>query len=134
MNFGERLRAERQRLGLSQAEAAELLGVGRVSLGHYENSRALPTVDILESAKKAGMDPLWLVFGPEKSQAAIEAINLVALQAVVLAVAEFVRTHNLALEAGAEGALVRTLYLQFERLRDQGQSNVNVGDLLRAAA
>lgn len=132
MEFGERLRAERKRLGLSQADAAQVLGVGRVALGHYENGRAMPTVDLLTNAQKAGMNVLWLLLGSDAQQTAIQSINFATLKTVVLAVTDFVKSNELALDAAAEDQLIKTLYLQFERLG--GQSKIRIQDLLRAAA
>lgn len=41
--FHERLRHHRTKLGLSQQELADRIGVSRVSLNRWENKKAVPT-------------------------------------------------------------------------------------------
>lgn len=47
MEFGIRLKNERESKGISQGDFAKMLGVSRSSVGNYETSRNMPTVEIL---------------------------------------------------------------------------------------
>ena len=56
---GERIRAPRQRLGLSQIELAAILGVSNVTVNRWENGRALPqagTSERLLRIEQEGLD------------------------------------------------------------------------------
>ena len=67
--FGQRLRAERERLGLSQAEFAELGGVKRSSQHIYENDVRVPDLRYLERVRDAGADLEYLVLGKHELKA-----------------------------------------------------------------
>lgn len=53
-DFPTRLRSERARLGLTQSEAAELLGVGRGSYRQLEEDRIDPRLSTVVRLIKAG--------------------------------------------------------------------------------
>jgi transcriptional regulator with XRE-family HTH domain len=59
--FGQRLRQERDRLGLSQAEFAERGGVRRTSQHIYESDIRVPDLNYLERVQEAGADLRFLV-------------------------------------------------------------------------
>lgn len=46
-DFGERMRTLRTRLGLSQTQVAQRLGLTRASISSYENNIAKPSTDVL---------------------------------------------------------------------------------------
>lgn len=52
MNIGERIKELRIKLGLSQLEFANRVGVSRQSLSHYETGRVIPPIDVLETIAK----------------------------------------------------------------------------------
>ena len=62
-DFAARLKAERSRLGLSQIELAERIGVGRSSQKAYENGTTFPTADYLLKARALGVDVVFLLTG-----------------------------------------------------------------------
>jgi transcriptional regulator with XRE-family HTH domain len=68
--FGKRLRAARDAVGCTQAEAAEVLGVSRGTYAQYEAGRREPGVlRVLAMVKKLGLDPAILFpefFGTER--------------------------------------------------------------------
>lgn len=75
--FGLRLKAERKRLGLSQAQLAEIGGIGRLAQVQYESEATSPTTRYLSAIASAGIDLAYLVLGirfdeggltPEKAQ------------------------------------------------------------------
>lgn len=61
--FGARLREERLRLGLTQAEMAEIGGVKRTSQHIYESDIRVPDLNYLMRVRDAGADLGYLVLG-----------------------------------------------------------------------
>lgn len=61
--FGKRLRAERERLGFTQAELAALVGTQRVTQYLYENEDNSPTFRYLTAIAEQGVDLAFLCFG-----------------------------------------------------------------------
>jgi transcriptional regulator with XRE-family HTH domain len=62
-NFENRLKEERERLGLSQAKVAEACGVGKTAQYTYESGERKPSFDYLIAAEKLGMDSRYLLLG-----------------------------------------------------------------------
>lgn len=62
-SFGRRLREERDRLEVSQAAFAELVGVKRVTQHIFEHDVRLPDSAYLEAAGQIGTDVSYLVLG-----------------------------------------------------------------------
>ena len=48
MNLGYRFQKYRRRVGLSQKEAAEKIGINNYQLGNYETNRSEPSIAILK--------------------------------------------------------------------------------------
>lgn len=63
MSVGKRLAEERKRIGLSQSDFAERVGVSFSSQRRYENGRSSPDTAYLEAIGKAGVDVNYVVFG-----------------------------------------------------------------------
>lgn len=61
--LGERLREERERLGLSQAEFAEKVGVHRNTQVRYESGKRQPDSDYMAQIQDLGVDAGYLIFG-----------------------------------------------------------------------
>jgi len=62
VGFGERLRAERLRLGYSQSQLAEIGGVKRLAQSQYENECSSPTVRYLAAVGNAGINIKFILF------------------------------------------------------------------------
>lgn len=62
-SFQERLRAERERLGLSQEAFAGLGEVGKSSQWLYEQGRHWPTMEYIEALRSRGVDVGYLATG-----------------------------------------------------------------------
>ena len=52
MDFGKRFKFYRQKVNLTQKEAAELIGVKDYQLGNYETNRSQPSLEILIKMSK----------------------------------------------------------------------------------
>lgn len=61
--LGARLRRERERLGLSQVEFAQVGGVKRVTQYLYEHGDRSPDSDYLLRVHQIGVDVIWVMFG-----------------------------------------------------------------------
>lgn len=65
MSVGKRLAEERKRIGLSQSDFAERVGVSFSSQRRYEDGRSSPDTAYLEAIGKAGVD-VGYVLGPSQ--------------------------------------------------------------------
>ncbi|MEH6566927.1 MAG: helix-turn-helix transcriptional regulator [Halopseudomonas sp.] len=75
---GARLQLERQRVGLTQGEFAEKLGIAKRTLAGYEGGNSDIGASILDVARSLGVDVLYVVCGertpaPETSLTAKES-------------------------------------------------------------
>lgn len=76
VSIGERLRAERVRLDLSQEEFAALAGAHRKSQGNYEKGERQPDAAYLAAIAAAGADVLYILTGVSSAtQTALAAIR-----------------------------------------------------------
>lgn len=62
-SIGNRLREERERLGLSQPAMSEICGVTMRSQRNYEKDERLPDAGYLASAAQAHVDVLYVLIG-----------------------------------------------------------------------
>lgn len=65
---GERLRGERERLGLNQEELGQIGGVNRNSQGKYEKGERNPDSVYLAAIASAGVDVLYVLAGTRTSR------------------------------------------------------------------
>ncbi|RPT94569.1 helix-turn-helix domain-containing protein [Pseudomonas aeruginosa] len=68
-SFGERLRAERERLGFSQQELADICGVTMRTQRNYEKGDRQPDASYLAALAKAGGDVLFFLTGQRQATA-----------------------------------------------------------------
>jgi transcriptional regulator with XRE-family HTH domain len=68
--IGNRLREERDRLGLSQAAFGEIGGVKANAQGNYEKGERFPDAGYLAAVAAVGVDVLYVVIGERKPQPA----------------------------------------------------------------
>ncbi len=71
--FGERLREERDRLGLNQTEFASLADSSKASQINYESGKRSPDSDYLAKIAVAGVDLLYLFTGLRSNHPALSA-------------------------------------------------------------
>lgn len=65
--FGERLRAERERLGLTQADLAEKMGVHKNTQARYEKADTQPSPGYLTALRSVGIDADYVLTGVRAS-------------------------------------------------------------------
>ncbi|HFG0653983.1 TPA: helix-turn-helix domain-containing protein [Salmonella enterica] len=68
MSLGKRLREERERLGFSQSDFAELVGASRKSQLRWEKDESAPGADVLSIWASKGLDVLYLITGQHQSR------------------------------------------------------------------
>lgn len=61
--LGERLREERDRLGINQNDLADIGGITRNSQGNYERGRQNPDTAYLLAISGIGVDVMYVLFG-----------------------------------------------------------------------
>lgn len=61
--IGARLREERERLGLTQPDFAQKVGVGKGAQINYEQNRRVPDAAYLALAAQMGADALYILTG-----------------------------------------------------------------------
>lgn len=61
--IGQRLRLERERLGLTQAQLGVACGVSLLTEHKYEHEQTSPTARYLVAAQTCGVDPTAVLFG-----------------------------------------------------------------------
>ncbi|TDB58189.1 MULTISPECIES: helix-turn-helix domain-containing protein [Photorhabdus] len=69
MSLGERLKKERERLGFSQSDFAEMVGASRKSQIRWEKDESAPGADAISLWAKAGLDVLYLITGQVQKSA-----------------------------------------------------------------
>lgn len=69
MGIGERLKEERERLGLNQTEFAALAGASKNSQYNYEKGERSPDANYLAAAAQQGVDVLYVITGTRSPQA-----------------------------------------------------------------
>ncbi len=67
MTFGARLKEERRRLGLKQAEFADMVGTDVPKQSLYENDRRQLRGAYLERVSKVGVDVVYVITGRRSS-------------------------------------------------------------------
>jgi transcriptional regulator with XRE-family HTH domain len=60
-SFGQRLRAERERLNLTQTQLADLTGIKTNAQGAYEKGPRTPKVSYLLACRAAGLDVVYIL-------------------------------------------------------------------------
>ena len=84
MPIGDRLRAEREALGLSQPKFAALAGTTKQTLFSWESGKTAPDGFQLSALAAAGADVLYILTG-QRSQPVPESVSLPPRQRALLA-------------------------------------------------
>lgn len=99
-SIGDRLREERERLGLNQTQLAELAGTTRKSQFNYETNARKADSDYLVAVAAAGVDVLYVLTG---EKAGSPAASLTAEEQTMLA---YFREASKEVRRAALGALL----------------------------
>lgn len=125
-HYGERIRAERLRLKLTQSAFAKGVGVSQGSQVGYESGAHLPNVHYLARAATLGVDLVFVVLGKRGSTAAIDMIEWNTHTRIVAVIEQWLDEHNVTL--GVEKKMHLALlflnkYASSEEISDEYISN-----------
>jgi transcriptional regulator with XRE-family HTH domain len=73
--LNDRLRQERERLGVSQDKLARLLGVSRVTQNYYESGSREPSISYLSAFGQNGGNLLYLLFADDSPREYVDLID-----------------------------------------------------------
>ncbi len=75
MDIGDRLRAQREKMGLTQKQTAALLGISETYYGEIERGNKKLTIErVLLARKHLKLDPTYLITGERNSNQLIERL------------------------------------------------------------
>lgn len=130
--IGARIREERKRLGLTQQQFADGLGIGRSALALYETDRTTPDLLFGQRAKANGIDT-WYIMNAERGvEASVDLFDWSLFTGIILGIRSWCAKEQVSLPVEKEIAVARVLYKHFcsEGLIDQ----LVMDDMLRLAA
>lgn len=128
----DRIREERKRLGMTQDEFAEALGLSRATIAFYEAGRSLPDAAALERADLAGADIVYLVTGRRSNEIGEMQVDRDLLESIVKGVKAWETEHQLRISTDKFSVLVGLLYEKFSESR-KVEKNV-MAEVLRLVA
>jgi transcriptional regulator with XRE-family HTH domain len=111
--FGERLRVERARLGLSSAALAQVVGVSRNTQINYEAGNSVPDLSYLVAATGAGVDFVFVLTGLTNAQRTAEVINWQMLEDLLVRVDEWASHQDPPPSPTERIGLIKMFYTQF---------------------
>lgn len=126
--FADRLREERERLGLSQTAFAEGCGVKKLAQINYEKGERAPDAEYLMSASRLGADVTYILTG-RRERPASELTDRALLLAAIQVIEEGLGDKRLPPDKKAEAIL-----LAYELLAEPAASRDNVVQLIRRVA
>lgn len=115
-SIGARLRTERERVGLSQEQLAEVAGTNRMTPSRYEQGSHVPTLGFLASIETAGVDIGYVLTG-KRSIVSLGLDDAALLGRAMAVVDDLLEKHRFAPSEEVRGRLV------LQVLRDATSSN-----------
>lgn len=110
VELGERLRGERERLALNQADFGALGGVAKITQLYYEKGYRVPNAHYLSNLHKHGVDVDYLLSG-QREMPDGERVDWKLLLSAMKAMLHGLEKHGYMLENEAEAlAIVRSVY------------------------
>jgi transcriptional regulator with XRE-family HTH domain len=131
--FFDRLREERQRLGMSQAEFGAIGGVQKDAQLRYEAGKRKPDSDYLSGIAKAGADVTYILTGiraladEDKSQKNETApdLDMGRLAGVIEELEAALDRHRLQLDPARKARAISVLYEYFSKAGPQEAATVD---------
>ena len=109
-NLSTRLRKERLRLGLTQVELAETLGVPVVTLRSYESGRSEPPARFFPMLMQAGLDAHHVVLGRRATEVCADHIDWHLLAEIARLIADWSASRPRPLEPDEQEKFLRLGY------------------------
>lgn len=126
--LGDRLRAERERLGLSQGKFAEIGGVTRTTAFRYETDAHSPSLEFLQAIEATGVDSVFIIFGTDRQR------RIEALADAMTLVEDLLAKHELSVTTQVRAALVARVLDARQKAVDPGHKELDMGSLLTLVA
>lgn len=112
-HISTRLRGERARLGISQAEFCAAGGVSKSTQVAYENGQRVPDLDYLTGVSALGVDPVFVVTGRPSKEFAAKNFDWDLHNEIVIAIAEFQAEHAITIPPTKLADLIHHLFEEF---------------------
>lgn len=112
LTYGERIRAERMRLGLSQAQICAAAGISKPTQISYEGGGPIP-IDYMDRVEDLGLDRAFIATGLSTRDFAAANLDWNLLGQVLSAIQAWETTQSRKIPDDKRGTLARLLYLQF---------------------
>lgn len=111
--IGKRISEERQRLGLSQKDVAEMWAIGRSMVATIETGRSPLDVERLLELGKAGFDIHYVLYGERSPVAASRLLDWKLMAKIVDEVHKWSQAHEIRLPPEKEVLILKLLYEHF---------------------
>lgn len=118
-HWGDRIREQRKRLGISQTELAAACGIKQPSVSAWESGDSLMIdgVNLVAVARKLRVTPEWVMTGRDPSPASHSLeLDLDMLKSAIVAVKEALRAFGLELDAFVAAPMIAFAYRERQRL------------------
>lgn len=110
MSIGSRLKEERERIRLSQADFAEKSGVHRNTIARYETDKSQLGADFIETMRAIGIDVDYVLFGIPNPAAPVDCPFVQAQKFDLQYVFTLKDCRNKAADSGALGSPIDNLW------------------------
>ena len=121
---GQRLKSERQRLKLTQAQAADIAGVARETWGRYESGKLQPGMAVLTAFANKGADTVYILTGRNPERDAKQSEESLMQYAAVQVYGERYLEASGIREESNEDYRLELLVGKFSALDEQGRQAV----------
>lgn len=121
--LGDRLRMERERIGLSQAKFADVGGVTRTTAFRYETDAHSPSLEFLHAVEDVGADPMFIIFGTTREQRSEHFADAMTL------VEDLLAKHELQVSARVRATLISRVLEARQKTTDV-HKGLDMGSLL----
>lgn len=126
--FGERLKAERKRLGLKSMELAQIGNVGAVAQSNYERGKRHPDSVYLAAIAAVGVDVQYVLTGQRSAEPVLTPEDRAVLAAWKNASKEVQAAALAALQAGAKKEKP-TRTIRMGNVKNDGKMAIVNGDI-----
>lgn len=111
--YAERLRKERARLGLPQAQICIAGGVSKSTQVAYESDQRVPDLEYLDGVASLGVDKVFVATGLATEKFAAKHFDWELHREIVTAVYEFATEHGVSIPPSKLSDLIHLLYDEF---------------------
>lgn len=121
VEFGQRLREERERRGLNQADFGALGGIAKVAQLNYEKGYRVPDTHYLSNLRKHGVDVGYLLSG-ERDMPVMGRLDAKMLSTAIKAVQESAKEGGYVFSGTEEAAMILAVHDTMLAGRNAGQT------------